>query len=34
VIVITGNDDENALKVIAIGAYDLYQKPIDPVIGS
>lgn len=33
VIVVTGNDDrENALKAIAIGAYDFYQKPIDPAI--
>jgi two-component system NtrC family response regulator len=30
VIVITGNDDRsNALKAIAMGAYDFYQKPID-----
>ena len=30
VIVITGNDDrENALKAIALGAYDFYQKPVD-----
>jgi two-component system NtrC family response regulator len=30
VIVVTGNDDkENALKAIAFGAYDYYQKPID-----
>ena len=30
VIVITGNDDRtNALKAIAGGAYDFYQKPID-----
>lgn len=30
VIVVTGNDDhENALKAIAMGAYDFYQKPID-----
>ena len=30
VIVITGNDDrENALKAVAMGAYDFYQKPID-----
>jgi two-component system NtrC family response regulator len=33
VIVVTGNDDrENALKAIALGAYDYYQKPIDPQI--
>lgn len=31
VIVITGNDDRtNALKAIAMGAYDFYQKPVDP----
>ncbi|MCU7932493.1 MAG: PEP-CTERM-box response regulator transcription factor [Candidatus Thiodiazotropha sp. (ex Codakia rugifera)] len=31
VIVVTGNDDrENALKSIELGAYDFYQKPIDP----
>ena len=30
VIVVTGNNDkENALKAIALGAYDFYQKPID-----
>jgi len=30
VIVITGNEDRtNALKAIAAGAYDFYQKPID-----
>jgi two-component system NtrC family response regulator len=30
VIVITGNDDRsNALKAIAMGAYDFYQKPVD-----
>ena len=30
VIVITGNDDRtNALKAIAAGAYDFYQKPVD-----
>lgn len=30
VIVVTGNDDhENAIKAIAMGAYDFYQKPID-----
>jgi two-component system NtrC family response regulator len=33
VIVVTGNDDrENALKSIELGAYDFYQKPIDPDI--
>lgn len=31
VIVVTGNDDRaNAIEAIAIGAYDFYQKPIDP----
>ncbi len=31
VIVVTGNDDRtNALEAISIGAYDFYQKPIDP----
>ncbi len=31
VIVVTGNDDrEHALKAVADGAYDYYQKPIDP----
>lgn len=31
VIVVTGNDDrENALAAIDLGAYDFYQKPIDP----
>ncbi|MEW6983636.1 PEP-CTERM-box response regulator transcription factor [Colwelliaceae bacterium 6471] len=31
VIVITGNDDRNnALKAIEMGAYDFYQKPVDP----
>lgn len=30
VIVVTGNDDrDNAIKAIARGAYDFYQKPID-----
>jgi len=33
VIVITGNDDHsNALKAISIGAYDFYQKPIEPEV--
>lgn len=33
VIVVTGNDDrENALRALALGAYDFYQKPIDPEI--
>ena len=31
IIVVTGNDDrEHALKAIGMGAYDFYQKPIDP----
>ena len=31
VIVVTGNDDRaNALAAISNGAYDFYQKPIDP----
>lgn len=31
VIVVTGNDErENAVKAIAQGAYDFYEKPIDP----
>lgn len=30
VIVVTGNDDrENAIKAVAMGAYDFYQKPVD-----
>lgn len=35
VIVVTGNDDrQNALAAIQLGAYDFYQKPIEPeVIG-
>jgi len=33
VIVVTGNDDrQNALKAVSLGAYDFYQKPIDPDI--
>jgi len=33
VIVVTGNDDrENALSSIGMGAYDFYQKPIEPEI--
>ncbi len=33
VIVVTGNDDRsNALKAIELGAYDFYQKPIDPEV--
>lgn len=31
VIVVTGNDDRhNALEAISLGAYDFYQKPIEP----
>ncbi|MGD8593706.1 MAG: PEP-CTERM-box response regulator transcription factor [Gammaproteobacteria bacterium] len=31
IIVVTGNDDrENAIKAIGLGAYDFYQKPIEP----
>ncbi|MEJ2363045.1 MAG: PEP-CTERM-box response regulator transcription factor [Gammaproteobacteria bacterium] len=31
VIVITGNDDlTNAMKSVSLGAYDYYQKPIEP----
>lgn len=31
VIVVTGNDDhENAVRAVGMGAYDFYQKPIDP----
>ncbi len=30
IIVVTGNDDRaNAVKAVAMGAYDFYQKPID-----
>jgi len=33
VVVVTGNDDrDNAVKAIAMGAYDFYQKPVDPDI--
>ena len=33
VIVVTGNDDrEHAIKAIASGAYDFYQKPIEPEV--
>ena len=33
IIVVTGNDDrENAVKSIALGAYDFHQKPADPEI--
>jgi two-component system NtrC family response regulator len=33
IIVVTGNDDrQNALRAITLGAYDYYQKPVDPDI--
>ena len=33
VIVVTGNDDrENALRAVGLGAYDFYQKPVEPEI--
>ncbi|OGT22200.1 MAG: PEP-CTERM-box response regulator transcription factor [Gammaproteobacteria bacterium RBG_16_57_12] len=33
IIVVTGNDDHaNAVKAIGLGAYDFYQKPIDPEV--
>ncbi len=33
VIVVTGNDDrENAIQAIGLGAYDFYQKPVDPEV--
>lgn len=33
VIVVTGNDDrENAVRAVGRGAYDFYQKPIDPEV--
>ncbi|MGV6806336.1 MAG: PEP-CTERM-box response regulator transcription factor [bacterium] len=33
VIIVTGDDDRaNAVKAISLGAYDFYQKPIDPEI--
>jgi len=31
VIVVTGNDDRtNAIEAVALGAYDFYQKPVEP----
>ena len=31
VIVITGNADrDNAMRAVSLGAYDFYQKPLDP----
>ena len=33
VIVVTGNDDRDvALRAVSLGAYDFYQKPIDPEV--
>jgi two-component system NtrC family response regulator len=33
VIVVTGNDDrENAIRAVGMGAYDFYEKPIEPDI--
>ncbi len=33
VIVVTGNDDKaNAIKAVGSGAYDYYQKPMDPEV--
>lgn len=33
IIVVTGNDDrDNAIKAVSMGAYDYYQKPVDPEI--
>lgn len=33
IIVVTGNDDRsNAIQAIALGAYDFYQKPVDPEV--
>jgi two-component system NtrC family response regulator len=33
VIVVTGNDDrDNAVHAVSLGAYDFYQKPVDPEI--
>jgi two-component system NtrC family response regulator len=33
VVVVTGNDDrDNAVRAIGLGAYDFYQKPVDPQI--
>ena len=33
VVVVTGNDDRDvAIKAVSLGAYDFYQKPIDPVV--
>jgi two-component system NtrC family response regulator len=33
IIVVTGNDDrQHAIEAVALGAYDFYQKPIDPTV--
>ncbi|MGE0385611.1 MAG: PEP-CTERM-box response regulator transcription factor [Gammaproteobacteria bacterium] len=33
IIVVTGNDERaNALRAVALGAYDYYQKPVDPEV--
>jgi len=33
VIVVTGNDErDNALRAVGLGAYDYYQKPVDPEV--
>lgn len=33
VVVVTGNDDQAvALSAVALGAYDFYQKPVDPEV--
>jgi two-component system NtrC family response regulator len=33
IIVVTGNDErENAIRAIGLGAYDFYEKPVDPDI--
>ncbi len=33
IIVVTGNDDrDNAVKAVSLGAYDFYQKPVEPEI--
>ena len=33
IIVVTGNDDRaNAIRAIGLGAYDFYQKPVDPEV--
>ncbi|MEZ5543327.1 MAG: PEP-CTERM-box response regulator transcription factor [Pseudomonadota bacterium] len=33
IIVVTGNDEQEvALRAVALGAYDFYQKPVDPEV--